>query len=200
MDAAGGWKTEMWKTEIWGMEDRIAGHRTQLRFQGAGANPWELERRNGLVRGIFYRLIAHDRFSDKQIPSGVQWRVNALIPAGGNSENQMVFGSNPADLFGWDTREEDLFFAQETSLAGRFVQRRNLRVMARKAALKEEANSKLRRLPAYNKSFSRMGIAIGDVAILLGGWPQEHAASARTGEKPGIRGNRGRGEISESVF
>ena len=30
---------------------------------------------------------------------------------------QMVFGSNPAELFGWADGDEDLTFAQDTSLA-----------------------------------------------------------------------------------
>ena len=37
-------------------------------------------------------------------------------------------------------------FAQETSLAGQFVQLWKLRMRAREVALKEVANSKLRRL------------------------------------------------------
>ena len=75
-------------------------HRNQLRFQGAGANPWDPERRNGLVRGIFYRLITHGRFSGKQVGSEVRWRLDALIPARGYSAYQAVFRSNPVGLVG----------------------------------------------------------------------------------------------------
>ena len=58
----------------------------------------------------------------------------------------MVFGSNPAGLFGWGSDEKDLMYTQDTSLARRFVQQCRRRMRAQKAALKEVANSKLRRL------------------------------------------------------
>ena len=42
----------------------------------------------------------------------------------------MVFGSNPADFFGWGNGDEDLLLAQDTSLAGQFVQQWKLRMRA----------------------------------------------------------------------
>ena len=60
-----------------------------------------------------------------------------MLPAGGSSANQMVFGSNPVDMFGWGCGGEDLTFAQDTFLAGQFVQQWRLRVTAQEATLKE---------------------------------------------------------------
>ena len=50
-------------------------------FQRAGARARAevLDRRNGLARGIYDRLIADDRFPGRQIPSEVQWRLDAAI-------------------------------------------------------------------------------------------------------------------------
>ena len=39
-----------WENEIW--PDLRAERRIALQFQGAGAHPWHLERRNGLARGV----------------------------------------------------------------------------------------------------------------------------------------------------
>ena len=56
-------------------------------------------------------------------------------------------------------------FAQETSLAGQFVQLWKLRMRAREVAAKEVANSKLRRLFAYNESFNCADINLGGSAL-----------------------------------
>ena len=53
---------------------------------GAHPNP-------GLARGICNRLLADGRFPGKQISAEAQWRLNALISAGGNSAYRLVFGS-----------------------------------------------------------------------------------------------------------
>ena len=39
-----------WKNDLW--RDLCVERRIKLVFQGAGAHPWILERRNGLARGI----------------------------------------------------------------------------------------------------------------------------------------------------
>ena len=101
-------------------------------FKVWGSTPWILERRDGVTRGIFYRLVADDRFSGQQILSEVQWCLITLISAVGFSVHRMVFGSEPADLFGWDGREEDLLLTQATSLSGQFAQQWKLRMRARK--------------------------------------------------------------------
>ena len=49
-----------------------------------------------------------DRFSGKQIHVEAQWRLNALISSGGFSTYKMVFRYNPADLCGWEDKDEDL--------------------------------------------------------------------------------------------
>ena len=40
-----------------------------------------------------------------------------MLSANGFSAYQMVFGSNPVDLFGWEDGDEDMLFAQDTPLA-----------------------------------------------------------------------------------
>ena len=75
-------------------------------------------RRNGLVRGVFSRLGEDDRFAGKQIRAEVLWRLNAPISGGGFSAYLMVFGSDLVDLFGWEDKDVDLTFGQDTSLSG----------------------------------------------------------------------------------
>ena len=53
-------------------------------------------------------------------------------------------------------------FAQDTSISGQFVRQRQLRIRAQEAALKEIADSKLRILLAYNKTFDSVDIKVGD--------------------------------------
>ena len=56
-------------------------------------------------------------------------------------------------------------FAQDTSISGQFVQQWKLRMKAQEAAMKEIANSKLRRLLAYNKTFECTDIKMGDTVL-----------------------------------
>ena len=70
------------------------------------------------------------------------------------------------DLFGWEKAAADLLTARDTSLSVQFAQQCKLRMMAREAASKEVANSKLRRLLAYNKSFNCADVKIGDAVLL----------------------------------
>ena len=107
MDKSGEWKNESWA-------ELRSERRIKLLFQGVGAHPWVLERRNGLARGICTRLKEGDLLSGKQILAVVDWRLNSLVPGGGFSAYQMVFGSNPADRYGWNDKDEDLTFAQDT--------------------------------------------------------------------------------------
>ena len=135
--------------------------RIQLVFQGAGAHPWILERRNGVGRGIYNRLKADRFYAASQILTEAQWCLITLVPAGGYSAYQLVFGSNPMDLFGWDDSDEDLLFARDTSISGQVVQQWQLRIRAQEAALKEIAKSNLRRLVAYNKTFDYVDTKVG---------------------------------------
>ena len=128
--------------------------RIKYQFQGAGAHPWLLDRRSGPARGIYNRLLEDDRFPSRQMPSEAQRCLNIMMSVGGVSAYQMVFRSNLVDLLGWDDRGEDLVFAHDTSVAGRFAQQWQLRLKAQEATLKEIAKSKLRRLLAYEKSFN----------------------------------------------
>ena len=124
-----------------------------------------LERRNGLARGIYNRLIVDDRFSSDTILSEVQWCLNTMLSSSVFSSYQMVFGSNPIDLYGWEDSEEDLLFAQDTSVAGQFVNQWKLRMRAQEATLKEVANSKLRRILAHNQTFNSSDVKVGDMVI-----------------------------------
>ena len=54
--------------------------------------------------------------------AGVQWFLNTIISASDHSAYHLVFGSNPVDLFGLGDKDEDLLFAQDTSLSGQFAQ------------------------------------------------------------------------------
>ena len=122
-------------------------------------------RRNGLARGIYNRIVEDDRFAKKQILSEVQLCLSTMLLVSGFSAHQMVFRSNPMDLFGWEGQDEDLLFAQDTSLAGQFAQQWKLRMQAREATLGEIAKSKLRRLLAQNKSFNCTDVAVGDSVL-----------------------------------
>ena len=69
----------------------------------------------------------------------------------------MAFGSEPGDWFGWEGDNEDLQSGQDTYLAGQFAQQWKLRMRARAAA-----ESKLRRLLEYGRSFNCRDIPTGD--------------------------------------
>ena len=69
------------------------------------------------------------------------------------------------DLSGRDDSEDDLLFAQDASISGQSVQQWQLRIRVQEAALKEIANSKLRRLLAYNKTLESVDIKVGDVVL-----------------------------------
>ena len=94
--------------------DLCPERRIKLQSQGVGAHPWIFERRNGLARGGYNRSVADDRVPGEQISAEVQCRLNAPIPAGRYSAYQLVFGSNPADPFGWDDKDEDVISAQDS--------------------------------------------------------------------------------------
>ena len=139
------------QNEIW--TDSCAARRVKLKFQGVGARPWLLGRRNGWVQGVYNRLIGDNRFSNTTILAEAQRRLDTMLSASGFSANQMVFGSNPVDFFGSEDGDADLLFAQDASLEGQFVQQWKLRKRAQEATRKEVANSKLRRSLARNKTF-----------------------------------------------
>ena len=88
-----------------------------------------------------------------------------MLSASGFSAYQMVFGSNPVDLFGWDDGDEDLLSAQDTSLAGQFVNHWKLRMRAQEATMREVANSKLRRILAHNQTFNSAELDVGDMVL-----------------------------------
>ena len=69
---------------------------------------------------------------------------------------------------------------QHTSISGQFVQRWRLRIRAQKAALKESANSKLRRLLACNKTFDCVDIKVG-YSVLFYKAPRKKSNPRRRG-------------------
>ena len=79
----------------------------------AGAHLWRLERGNGFASGIYDRLAAGGRFSNKNLPFEVQWRLNTLPSASWYSGYQHAFGPNSADLSGWGEDDEDVLFAED---------------------------------------------------------------------------------------
>ena len=144
--------------------DLRADRYIKLQFQGVGAHPLSFERRAGRVRGIYKRMHFDGRYAGLQLISEVQFCMNALLSTNGISAYQPVFGSNPADNFGWGDEDEDLLFAQDTSPSGRFVAQWELCIMAQEPALGEVAYSKLRRIPAFNNSFGSVDVRVGDEA------------------------------------
>ena len=79
----------------------------------------------------------------------------------------MALRPNPADLYDWEDKDEDLAFSQDTSLPGQLAQQWKARMMAQEAALREIANSRLRRLLALNKSFSCTDVKIGGAVLFF---------------------------------
>ena len=100
------------------------------------------------ARGICHRVVEDGHFPGRQIHSEVIWCVITMISAGGFSAYQVASGSNPANLFGWEAKDEDLTITEDTGLPGRFAHQWKLRMRPQEAALKEAANCKLRRLLA----------------------------------------------------
>ena len=108
-----------WKNDLWvGLQtDRYI----RLQRQGAGAHPGISEQGNALARGIYNRINADGRYAGRQLITEVQCCMNKMLPTNGFSAYQMVFGSNPADTFGWGDEDEDPLFAQDTPLLAQFV-------------------------------------------------------------------------------
>ena len=148
------------------MGGSLLGTTHEAPISGGGcAHPLILERRNGLARRIYNCHAADDRFPVRQAPSEVQKSLITDISAGGYSANQLVFGSSPVDLFGWDERDGDLLFAQDTSSSGHFAQLWKLGKLAQEACPEGVAKSKLRRFPAYSNPFNSTDVKIGDSAL-----------------------------------
>ena len=78
--------------------DSSTGRNIRLQFQGKGANPWLLGRRNGFARGIYNRRAADGHFSTCATLNEVQLPSTPILGHGGFSASQMAYGSSPADL------------------------------------------------------------------------------------------------------
>ena len=94
MGDGGGWENDL-------RVDSRADRHIKLQYQCVGAHPWISERRNGLARGIYNRMHADDRHAGRQWISEVQFCLNTMLSTNGFSASQLMFGSNPADNFGW---------------------------------------------------------------------------------------------------
>ena len=77
----------------------------------------------------------------------------------------MASGSNLVDLFGRDDMDEDLMSANRSPSSSRFAQQWQLRMRAHEAAIKVIANSKLRRLLAYNESVDCTDVHVGTQSL-----------------------------------
>ena len=95
---------------------------------------------------------ADGRYAGRRLIAEVQFCVSTTLPASGFPAYQTVFGSNPADNFGWGDGDEDLLFAQDASPSGQFVARWKLQMMEQEAAMREIAYGKSRRILAFNNS------------------------------------------------
>ena len=69
-----------------------------------------------VLRGEFNRLMDGGRLLGRQILTGVQWRLETFVSVRGLPAYQMVFGSNPVDLCGWEDTGGDLTCAQQRML------------------------------------------------------------------------------------
>ena len=118
---------------------------------------------------------ADGRYAGRQLISEIQFCLSSMLTSNGFSAYQMVFGSNTADNFGQGDEDEDLLFGQDTSLSGQFVAQWKLRMLAQEAALKEIANSKLRRILAPNNSFDSVDVAVGDEVLCYKAPPRKGA-------------------------
>ena len=74
-----------------------------------------------MARGIYNRMEAGGRYAGRQLITEIHFCLNAMLARNGFSARQMAFGGNPADNFGWGDEDENLLFAQGTSLSGQIV-------------------------------------------------------------------------------
>ena len=75
MDSGGECEKEVWT----GLRSEP---NVRLQFQGKGAHPWMLERRNGLARDIYYRLHEGRSFVGKAALDVIQSCVNFALVFG----------------------------------------------------------------------------------------------------------------------
>ena len=92
--------------ELW--SDFPTKPNSRLQFQGAGAHPWLLERRNASARIKIWRLAADDRVSSRTLVSEVQFRLNPMLSHGGFSDYQLVFRPSSAGLYVWHDKDSHL--------------------------------------------------------------------------------------------
>ena len=85
--------------------------------------------------------------------------------AGAFPPTSWFFWSKPVGVHKWEEKDEAVTLADDTSLSGQFAQHWKLRIMAQEAALKEIADGRLRRALAFNESFSRADVKIGDTVL-----------------------------------
>ena len=83
------------------------------------------------------------------------------------------------DLCGWGDKGQDLTSAQEIASSGQFVRQWMLRTMAREAVLEEIANSSLRRVSAFDKSFTCADVKIGDTVLVYKAQSKKNALRRR---------------------
>ena len=84
------------------------GRRTGLQFQVACSHHWLLDRRKRVVRGMYHRLAADDRFARRQMLPEVQWCLGAFLSTGGYWAYQLFFGPIRSIHFGCGGDDEDI--------------------------------------------------------------------------------------------
>ena len=105
-----------------------------------------LGRRNGVARGICYRLREDGRFTDKATSNGIHSCVTTMLNHGGFPAYQLVLGSNPVYLHTSSDSWDDVDCEQITWISSQLMMKWMLRVMAQEAMLKGKANGELRRI------------------------------------------------------
>ena len=118
-------------------------------------------RTHGLARGIFNRLHADGRLTDRAILNETQFRLDTRWSLG------QIRSQDHGDELG---------FGQDTFVLSQFAQQRKLKVMKQEATLKEAADSRLRRLVAPNQAFRGLEIEVGGSGISYKqiGWKSAH--------------------------
>ena len=107
-----------------------------------------LEPRCGSVCGIYDRLAANGRVSDRAILNKVEFRLNPVLSHRGFRAYQMVFWSTAIVVCMWQGDDSDPDFAQDALAPGQFAQQWEPPTVAQGVMLTETANCKLRHLQA----------------------------------------------------
>ena len=154
---------------LWVSGSRLLDHGFSVHMDGGKFSynsgerrPWLLELRSVPARGFYNRLAAGSRLSTRSILGEVRFRLKAMSSHAGLPAFQVVFGSNPVDLFLRQDDDSDSQFAYDTLIPGRLAQLWRLNTLAQQW---KNADVKLRRLLVHKHSFARTSAAVGNSAL-----------------------------------